>query len=88
MTFAVVLHRGVVRACSVPCHTTAAFAGSANNSGHWCLQDDAVDEGQPLDLPEMPWDWRIQPEQLEFKRRPDGSLWELGGGAYGRVSFL
>lgn len=30
-------------------------------------------------------DWRIEPEEIEIDRRPDGSLWRLGGGGFGDV---
>ncbi|KAK9812676.1 hypothetical protein WJX72_001681 [[Myrmecia] bisecta] len=34
----------------------------------------------------MPWsDWEIAPQELAICRRPDGSEWELGTGASGRV---
>ena len=29
--------------------------------------------------------WAIAPEEITICRRPDGSEWELGSGAYGRV---
>ena len=29
--------------------------------------------------------WAISPEEITVCRRPDGSEWELGSGAYGRV---
>ncbi len=32
-------------------------------------------------------DWRIEPEEIEIDRRPDGSLWRLGGGGFGDVRF-
>ena len=30
-------------------------------------------------------DWRIETEEIEIDRRPDGSLWRLGGGGFGDV---
>ena len=30
-------------------------------------------------------DWRIEPEEIEIDRSPDGSLWRLGGGGFGDV---
>ena len=38
------------------------------------------------DEPMLPFsDWRIEPEEIEVDRRPDGSLWRLGGGGFGDV---
>ena len=39
-----------------------------------------------LELPSLPYDWEIKPEQLVISKRPDGSPWELGTGAFGKVS--
>ena len=39
-----------------------------------------------LELPSLPHDWEVQPEQLVISKRPDGSPWELGTGAFGKVS--
>lgn len=30
-------------------------------------------------------DWEIDPQRLKLCERPDGSVWELGRGAYSRV---
>ena len=45
---------------------------------------------QPTDeqflLPNMPWhDWEIAEDDIVIDRRPDGSEWELGTGAFGKV---
>ena len=34
----------------------------------------------------MPWsDWEVPGDQIEICKRPDGSDWELGAGAFGKV---
>ena len=39
-----------------------------------------------LELPALPWnDWEIKESDVAICRRPDGSEWELGGGAFGKV---
>ena len=38
-----------------------------------------------LDLEALPSDWAMQPGELEYLRRPDGSLWQLGSGGFGMV---
>ena len=43
-------------------------------------------EPSMLELPSLPYDWEIKPEQLVILKRPDGSPWELGTGAFGKVS--
>jgi len=45
-----------------------------------------VPEPTMLDLPSLPSDWEIRPDQLVIAKRPDGSPWELGTGAFGKVS--
>ena len=38
-------------------------------------------------LPNMPWhDWEIAEDDVVIDKRPDGSDWELGTGAFGKVS--
>ncbi len=32
-------------------------------------------------------DWEIAPMDIEILRREDGSPWELGAGAFGKVTF-
>ena len=32
-------------------------------------------------------DWEIAPMDIEILRRDDGSPWELGAGAFGKVGF-
>ena len=44
-----------------------------------------VPEPSMLELPQLPSDWAIRPEQIEITRRPSGALWELGTGAFGKV---
>ncbi|DBA77294.1 TPA: hypothetical protein ACH3X2_000816 [Trebouxia sp. C0005] len=44
-----------------------------------------VPEPTMLDLPSLPSDWEIRPDQLAISKRPDGSPWELGTGAFGKV---
>ena len=37
-------------------------------------------------LPNVPWnDWEIREEDIAIDKRPDGSNWELGSGAFGKV---
>lgn len=39
-----------------------------------------------IELPSMPWsDWEIPGEQITICKRADGSDWELGSGAFGKV---
>lgn len=47
-----------------------------------------VPEPTMLELPSLPFDWEIRPEQLVIAKKPDGSPWELGTGAFGKVSQL
>ena len=51
------------------------------------MPDLFVPEPSMLELPSLPSDWAIRPEQIEIARRPNGAPWELGTGAFGRVSF-
>jgi hypothetical protein len=58
--------------------------------GPWAAQSGALGReagsvGQ-IELPSMPWsDWEIPAEQIAIAKRPDGSDWELGAGAFGKV---
>ena len=37
----------------------------------------------------MPWhDWEIAEDDIVIDKRPDGSDWELGAGAFGKVGLL
>ncbi len=37
----------------------------------------------------MPWsDWEVSDDQIEICKRPDGSDWELGAGAFGKVGCV
>ena len=37
----------------------------------------------------MPWhDWEIAEDDIIIDKRPDGSDWELGSGAFGKVILL
>ena len=39
-----------------------------------------------IELPAMPWsDWEVPAEQITICKRDDGSDWELGSGAFGKV---
>lgn len=49
------------------------------------LPDVFVPEPSMLELPCLPSDWAIRPEQIEIARRPNGTPWELGTGAFGKV---
>jgi hypothetical protein len=41
-----------------------------------------------IELPALPWsDWEIPEEQITICKREDGSDWELGAGAFGKVQF-
>ncbi len=42
-------------------------------------------QGFSSDLEQLPCDWRMEPEELEILKRPDGSDWQLGSGAFGVV---
>ena len=43
-------------------------------------------QGSSIELPSMPWsDWEVPGDQIEICKRPDGSDWELGAGAFGKV---
>lgn len=42
-----------------------------------------------IELPQVPLsDWLIQSEEIVICKRPDGSLYELGTGAFGKVRCL
>ena len=45
-----------------------------------------IPEPSMLELPSLPSDWEVKPDQLSIAKRPDGSPWELGTGAFGKVS--
>jgi serine/threonine protein kinase len=45
----------------------------------------ADSKGFGSDLEQLPCDWRMEPEELEILKRPDGSDWQLGTGAFGVV---
>ena len=39
-----------------------------------------------IELPSMPWsDWEVPADQITICKREDGSDWELGSGAFGKV---
>jgi hypothetical protein len=39
-----------------------------------------------IELPRMPWsDWLIQEDEIRICLRQDGTPWELGNGAFGKV---
>lgn len=43
-------------------------------------------QGSTIELPALPWsDWEISAEQITICKREDGSDWELGAGAFGKV---
>ena len=43
-------------------------------------------QGSSIELPALPWsDWEISAEQITICKREDGSDWELGAGAFGKV---
>lgn len=43
-------------------------------------------QGSTIELPSLPWsDWEISAEQITICKREDGSDWELGAGAFGKV---
>ena len=50
------------------------------------LPDVFVPEPSMLDLPSLPSDWAIRQDQIEIARRPNGTYWELGTGAFGKVA--
>lgn len=69
----------------------ARVKGSAARSDAQHLQPTVPEsmftpEASMLELPLLPCDWEITPEQLVLSKRPDGSPWELGTGAFGKVS--
>ena len=36
----------------------------------------------------MPWsDWEVSDDQIEICKQPDGTCWELGAGAFGKVDY-
>ncbi|KAL3141044.1 hypothetical protein ABBQ32_005555 [Trebouxia sp. C0010 RCD-2024] len=68
----------------------AQLKGSAAKSYAQLLQPtlpESVFTPEPsmLELPFLPCDWEITPEQMVILKRPDGSPWELGTGAFGKV---
>lgn len=45
-------------------------------------------QSSTIELPPLPWsDWEIPAEQIAICKREDGSDWELGSGAFGKVSI-
>ncbi|KAK9806572.1 hypothetical protein WJX73_003484 [Symbiochloris irregularis] len=45
-----------------------------------------VAEGTSFQLPALPWsDWEVKESDVAICKRLDGSDWELGGGAFGKV---
>ena len=63
-----------------------ASANSRSNAAHPLPQSVFSPEPTMLELPSLPSDWEIQLDQLVIAQRPDGSPWELGTGAFGKVS--
>ena len=63
-----------------------ASANSRPSAAHPLPQSVFTPEPTMLELPSLPSDWKIQPHQLVIAKRPDGSPWELGTGAFGKVS--
>lgn len=69
----------------------AHLKGSTGRSDGQRLQPtgpESVFTPQPpmLELPTLPSDWEITSDQLVIAKRPDGTPWELGTGAFGKVS--
>jgi len=59
------------------------------NANSACRQYSLGQQGSSIELPRMPWsDWEVPGEQIEICKRPDGSDWELGAGAFGKVAPL
>lgn len=42
-------------------------------------------QGVSSDLEQLPCDWHMEPEEVDILKRPDGSDWQLGAGAFGVV---
>lgn len=49
------------------------------------LPDVFLPEPSMLELPCLPSDWAIRAEQIEIARLKNGTPWELGTGAFGKV---
>lgn len=69
-------------------HDSARLKGAAAGSNAQPTVPESVFTPAPsmLELPTLPCDWEIKPEQLVMLKRPDGTPWELGTGAFGKVS--
>ena len=69
-------------------HDSARIKGLAAGSNVQPTVPESVFIPEPsmLELPTLPCDWEIKPEQLVLSKRPDGTPWELGTGAFGKVS--
>ena len=67
---------------------SARIKGTAARSNAQPTVPESVFTPEPsmLELPKLPCDWDIKPEQLVISKRPDGTPWELGTGAFGKVS--
>lgn len=67
-------------------------AGSSMGSPGAELQAEGASRGRGqsmLRLPSLPWsDWEVRESDVAICQRPDGSDWELGGGAFGKVCRL
>lgn len=74
---------GLVQQDALSKESPARHTGSHTRA----LPDVFVPEPSMLDLPSLPSDWAIRPDQIEISRRPNGTYWELGTGAFGKVAF-
>jgi hypothetical protein len=51
-----------------------------------CASGDLNKPGSLIQLPALPWsDWEVPADQVSICKHEDGSDWELGAGAYGKV---
>ncbi|KAL4447629.1 hypothetical protein ABPG75_004848 [Micractinium tetrahymenae] len=74
-------------------HRTGSSGGTASpchgNAGNpkvgACFGGQGGARAAGLGLGGLASDWRMDPGELEFLRRPDGSLWQLGSGGFGKV---
>ena len=73
---------------SIPDSARVKGAAAKSNAQPTVPESVFTPEPSMLELPTLPCDWQIKPEQLVISKRPDGNPWELGTGAFGKVSQM
>ena len=62
----------------MPRHSSLASSDSSTLPGSYTLEADHLILSTLVD-------WRIEPDEIEICKHPDGSPWSLGTGGFGQV---